>query len=394
MALSLQIIHCADLHLDKSFNIANLAKAAQRKVDLNNGFSHIVQYALKNKPDVFLISGDVFDKILPTNASRVFITEEIRRLKDAKIPVFLIGGNHEVPRFGVSPSLAIDVLGSAGIATVFSRSDTIQKKTLTVDGKSICVSGRSYYTQFEGANPLKDIEIPLDGEYNILMIHGSLQGLNVASSNPEMSHQNPFLADDIKKGLNYLALGHFHNHFEREHMDCTIVNPGSLEKLSWAEMNDEKGFIWAELNGSDTSTEFVKLDTRLMETSELVLSKDETYSPSVKDYVLDYLSKLGDEEKMLKVNIHGMISQEQYGELKMNEILNVCRDMFFHLFIERKELEVEGYGRIFLERIDNPVGAFSKRLDFLIAQAVPDEPERQLLEQVKGVGIKYLESVK
>ena len=73
---------------------------------------------------------------------------------------FIIGGNHDVPRFGVSPSLAIDVLGSAGIATVFSRSDIVQKKKLTIKGKSICVSGRSYYTQFEGANPLKDVEVP------------------------------------------------------------------------------------------------------------------------------------------------------------------------------------------------------------------------------------------
>lgn len=55
-------------------------------------------------------------------------------------------------------------------------------KKLKIKGKSVCVSGRSYYTQYEGANPLKDVEIPLEGDYNILMIHGFLQGLNVASS--------------------------------------------------------------------------------------------------------------------------------------------------------------------------------------------------------------------
>jgi len=100
----------------------------QRKEDLNRNFSTIVDYAIKNKPDLFLMAGDVFDKILPTNAARVFVTQQTRRLKDANIAVFMIGGNHEVPRFGDSPSLAIDVLGSAGIATVFSRPDTIQKK--------------------------------------------------------------------------------------------------------------------------------------------------------------------------------------------------------------------------------------------------------------------------
>ena len=382
------------MHLDKNFNISNFARAFQRKEDLNRNFSAVVEYALKNKPDLFLISGDVFDRISPTNASRVFVTQKVRQLRDANISVFIIGGNHDVPKFGAFPSLAIDVLGSAGLATVFSRSDRIEKQLLHIDGRTVCVSGRSYYTQFEGANPMRGVDVQLDGEYNILMIHGSLQGLNVAPSSPEMANQNPFLADDIKRGLNYLALGHFHNYFDREHMGCTIVNPGSLEKLSWAEINDEKGFVWAELHGSETSIEFVKLDTRPMEIQELNLSKDAKYSPSIRDYVIEFLSRLSEREKMVKLNLRGLISQEQYGQLKVNEIFSACRDVFFHLILDRRELEVEGYGRIFLERIDNPVDAFSKRLDSLITDASLDENKRQLLEQVKQLGIKYLEAVK
>jgi exonuclease SbcD len=380
--------------LDKSFSISNLARAAQRKEDLNRNFSKAIDYAVKNKPDVFLMAGDIFDKILPTNASRVFLTREIKRLYDANVAVFIIGGNHDIPRFGVSPSLAIDVLSSAGLATVFSRSDTIQKKKIRIKGKVVCISGRSYYTQFEGANPLKDVEVSIEGEYNILMIHGSLQGLNVASSVPGMDHQNPFLADDIKKGLNYLALGHFHNHFERDHVGCKIVNPGSMEKLTWAEMDDEKGFVWAELNDSETTTEFVKLDTRPMEATDLALSKDEAYPKGIEQYVLDFLSKMTNPEKIVKLNLHGLISQEQYNQLKIIELLTECNDKFFNLQIERKDLELEGYGKVFLERIDNPVEAYSKRLDALINQTKLQDPNRLLLEQAKSLGIKYLEAAK
>lgn len=371
-----------------------MARALQRKEDLNRNFSTIVEYALKNKPDVFLISGDVFDRISPTNVSRVFVTQKIKQLKDAKIPVFIIGGNHDVPKFGVSPTLAIDALSSAGLATVFSRSDRIEKQLLHIGRKTVCVSGKSYYTQFEGSNPLRGVDIPLDGKYNILMIHGSLQGLNVTSLSPEMANQNPFLADDVKKGLNYLALGHFHNYFYREHKGCAIVNPGSLEKLSWTEINDDKGFVWAELHGSETSVGFVKLDTRPMEIQELTFSKNEKASQSIKDYVIDFLSRLSDKEKMLKLNLRGVISQDQYNQLKINEILSACRDLFFHLILDRKELGVEGYGRIFLERIENPTDAFSKRLDTLIADAGSDENKKQLLEQVKQLGIKYLEAAR
>jgi DNA repair exonuclease SbcCD nuclease subunit len=47
--------HCADLHLDKGFNIPNLARASERKEDLNRNFSEIVEYALRNKPDLFIV---------------------------------------------------------------------------------------------------------------------------------------------------------------------------------------------------------------------------------------------------------------------------------------------------------------------------------------------------
>ena len=160
-----------------------------------------------------------------------------------------------------------------------------------------------------------------------------------------------------------------------------------------AEINDEKGFVWAELNGSETSIEFVKLGTRPMEIQELSLSKDEK-EISIKDRVIEFVSKLSEKETMLKLNLRGLISQEQYSQLKVNEILSACRDMFFHLILDRRELEVEGYGRVFLERVENPVDAFSKRLDSLIADAGLDEGRRLLLEQVKQLGIKYLEAAK
>jgi hypothetical protein len=43
------------------------------------------------------------------------------------------------------------------------------------------VAGKSYFSRFESENPLRGCTIPIEGDYNILMIHGSLQGLNVVS---------------------------------------------------------------------------------------------------------------------------------------------------------------------------------------------------------------------
>ncbi len=95
--MSVQLLHCSDIHLDRNFSISNMARAQERKEDLNKNFSVAVEYALENKPEIFLVTGDVFDRVSPGNAARIFLTEKVRRLKDAGIAVLMIAGNHEVP---------------------------------------------------------------------------------------------------------------------------------------------------------------------------------------------------------------------------------------------------------------------------------------------------------
>lgn len=346
-----------------------------------------MEYAVENKPDLFLVSGDVYDRILPTNLERVFLTQKIRKLKDAGIPVFMIGGNHDVPKTARPANLAIDTLGFAGLATVFSGSDSIQKKVIEVNGRKVCVSGKSYNAQNESQNPLRNEKLPKEGDYNILMLHASFHGLNVTASVPYFVNQNPIRTADVRKGLDYLALGHYHNYFVRDYRNCAICNPGSIEKMTWAEEKDQKGFIWAELNTDGVNTEFIPLETRPMESKELILSRN---GGDIKEFVSSFLKNYADPKAILRLFLKGKVSREQYQVFRVNELYRFAQESFFHFDLHREELEVEGYGRMYSERIDNPVEAFIKRLDGLIEKGSPEE--KKLLKLVKELGVKYLEA--
>jgi len=393
MSMSIQLLHCSDIHLGKNFNIPSAERRFRRGEDLERSFASAVDHALKNRPDLFLLTGDVFDRISPPNNERVFLTQMARQLKDASIPLFIIGGNHDIPKTEPGPRvrhLAIDILETAGLATVFSASDRFQERILKVDGKDVCVVGKSYQAQFEAGNPLAQGKPELVGDYNILMLHASLKGLGVTPTEEIMASQNPFKPEDIPKGTNLLALGHFHNSFVRRYRGCTIVNPGSMERMSWAEMNEDKVFAWIELEPSEASVEFVKLETRPMGAMTITLSPDAMSEGSVMDFVVKRLVDAADEERMVKLFLHGRVTLEQYNQLKVGQILEASRDSFFHLIIDRSDLEVEGYGRIFTERIANPTEAYSKRLRTLIARAESEE-ERRRLEEILELGNKYLE---
>jgi exonuclease SbcD len=381
-----QIVHCADLHLDRGFGIADPAKSLARKDDLNQNFSRVVEFALKEKPELFLISGDIFDRVHPSNLTRVFLTERIRKLVEAKIQVFMVAGNHDVPKMAPLSPTAIDVLGSAGLATVFSSSEHVMDRVVQCGQMRVCISGKSYDAAREYGNPLAAAMVPLRGDINILMLHGSLRGLGVTTSVPEMANQNPFHPDDIAQGLTYLALGHFHNYFEREHRGTKIVNSGSIERMTWAEIQEEKGFIWADLDRDAATTKFIPLETRPMEKHEISLTKEVQDSSA---FLLSELQKLADPGKLVRVQLKGVLSPDQYSRLRMNEIYRAARDMFFHLSIDRSELEVEGFGRLFVERIESPREAFAKRLDKLITTA-QGANEVAFLSRVKELGEKYL----
>ena len=272
-----------------------------------------MEYSLKEEPDLFLMAGDIFDKKSPSNESRVFLIREVRKLSEAGINVVAIGGNHDMPRTPGATSMAIDALSGAGLATVLSSTE-VQSQAFRFDGKSVVVSGRSYLTQSENQNPLRGVTVDKGADYNIFMVHGSLQGLGVRPNTPEMAAQNPFYAQDIPDGVDYLAMGHFHNSFERSHGRCRIVNPGSVERLDWSEIEDKKGFVWVDMNESGADVDFIP---------------------------------------------------------------NYARDAFFDFDLVRDGLSVEGE-RIFLGRVDSPEHAFAKRLEGLIAKSASDEERRFL----------------
>jgi signal transduction histidine kinase/DNA repair exonuclease SbcCD nuclease subunit len=335
--MSIQFVQCADLHLDRNFGISNFTRAQQRKHDLNANFSSIVQYALDNHADLFLICGDIFDRYLPSSSSQVFFASQIKKLNEADIKVFMIGGNHDVPRIPNQPVLAIDLLDTTGLAKVFSKPDVLQHMTIEVNGKSVSIYGKSYYQQSDLKNPLSGINrLNTDG-YNIVMIHGSLLGLGISPPSPEMAGHNPFYSNDVSNDIDYLALGHFHNHFEVNTNNTKICNPGSIEKLTWGEMNDKKGFIWAEASGSGTTTEFINLPCRQMQKEQIILSTEDS-EPDSK--IKNSIARFSDQEKIFKASIQGSVTIEQYNRLRVEELCNFFRESFFDFVIDREDLEI------------------------------------------------------
>lgn len=384
-------IHCADLHLDKSFGFSSHKTNNNRKQDLLDRFDEVCSYALKEKPNLFFISGDIFDKINPSNEARIFLADRLRKLKEKKIESVMIGGNHDVSKDYKGRPMAIDILDSVGISTVFSSRDKFEKKIFPIDNKKVVIIGKSFNQLNDRYNPLTKTNFSCDGDINILILHASYTGGGIKPTIVEKQDYQPFSRNDLK-GLNldYVALGHYHNNFEVELQSGTLIaNPGSLERFSFNERKEDKGFIWGEITSAGVQTSFVKVNARKMSEKSIQLKKEQN---NHSELIKGKLANISDRELILRVNLKGEITLNQMNQLNLREVIRFYDDDFMALDFNRTDLSIEEFGKIFVEKIEHPKQAFSNMLETKITES-SIKSEKELFIQVKEKGLEYFQEM-
>lgn len=192
----LRFIHCADLHFDRPFEglhlIANKVKelrSANEQV-----LEKIVSLALEEQVDFLLLAGDTFHQNRPSLKTQHQFFQQMNRLKEKKIPVYLIFGNHD---FYEQERYWFDFPENVQLFTE-EQVRTLQGETQT--GVSYAISGFSYRHPWIKQSMVKEFPAR-QATYHIGMYHGDSNGENYA----------PFkVAEMQQKNYDYWALGHVH----------------------------------------------------------------------------------------------------------------------------------------------------------------------------------------
>src|SRR2546427_6563609 len=95
MSGGLKLLHVADVHLGKAFQMLGAQGAAQRRT-LEDTFVRAVDLAIAQQVHVVLIGGDLFDSPRPSATLVELAERQLRRLDDRGIWVAIVAGNHDV----------------------------------------------------------------------------------------------------------------------------------------------------------------------------------------------------------------------------------------------------------------------------------------------------------
>ena len=93
-----RFVHAADVHLDSPLrslalcdpDLAELIGNATRRA-----FVTVVDLCLNEQVDALLLAGDLYDGEQTSMKTARFLAEQIRRLDEAGVRVFIIRGNHD-----------------------------------------------------------------------------------------------------------------------------------------------------------------------------------------------------------------------------------------------------------------------------------------------------------
>ena len=299
--LNMKILHTSDLHIGKYIGTYDL------KEDTEYVLNQVVDTAIKERVEVVLISGDVFDRPNPSEEAIKMYVSFLKELLDKNIKVIAISGNHDS---GIRLSAYKDILGK-GYFVEGEFNSPMRKVSLNDEYGPVNFYMLPFFTPFIVKSNLKlekgleNYDLAMDeiikrenidtSQRNIILAHQFVAGFKFGGSEEDFSYSNGdeknvagvgIISLDKFQNFDYVALGHIHKpqKISRE----TIRYSGSLLKYKTSEIDGpnksvviidlkEKGNIEVKLDPIKPLHPFVKIEGLLSELTNT--------NPNENDYV-------------------------------------------------------------------------------------------------------------
>lgn len=365
--MTVQILLTADNHLDPPASIFG-PKRFERRRDHLRCFEEAIQYAKDNRPDFLLLAGDVFDTIRPGNLVRARIMEDFKAVHDLGVRILAVSGDHDTPKVAEEGSSPLAVYGNSGYVHFFHDPSEFSFRRFSIEGMNVDVGGLSR-NPLLGSNldPLAKAQIRFDGDVNILLTHYPVEGF------VGYSRDDPIIRlASVPSNCQLVCVGHFHAYQTKELQHTTIIYPGSTERASFQEENEEKGFAWIELDKTGVvSREHVKTSARPFKTIDTYFPDDPTPMVLLKQ-VLD---ESKNQEAAVRLRVLGHVTAEQLSKYRRAELIMHGEAKFFHLTVDESELEIESPEPVHALPRTTPLEELRRHFTTAIESAAGEEKE-------------------
>ncbi|HEU4332320.1 MAG TPA: exonuclease SbcCD subunit D [Lapillicoccus sp.] len=246
----MRLIHTSDWHLGRAFHGVGMLAAQARFVD------HLVHVVRSERVDAVLVSGDVYDRALPSPATVELLSEAVTRVIDAGAQVILSSGNHDS---AIRLGFAAPLLARAGLHI---------RTSLATVGTPVLVDGATVYAlpylePSTSADPLGATERTHAGVLraamarvaadratrqgpSLVMAHAFVTGGATCDSERDIAVGGvSAVPPSVFDGVDYVALGHLHG---SQVVTERVRYSGSPYAMSFSEHGHTKGSWLVEVD--------------------------------------------------------------------------------------------------------------------------------------------------
>jgi exonuclease SbcD len=362
-----QILLTADNHLDPPASSFG-PRRFERRRDHLRCFEEVIEYAIDNHPDFLLFAGDLFDTIRPGNSVRARVMEGLKTVHDLGVRVLAVSGDHDTPKVAEEGSSPLAVYGNSGYVHFFQDPSKFSFRRYSVGGLNVDVGGLSRNPLLRSdEDPLVRTAARFDGDVNILLTHYPVEGfVGYARDDPIIR------LSSVPSNCHLVCVGHFHSYQTKELQHTTIIYPGSTERASFQEENEEKGFAWIELDKEGVvSREHIKTSARPFKTIDAFFPED----PSPMNLLEQVLDESRNPEVAVRLRLKGRVTIEQLSKYRRSELILHSEGKFFHLSVDESELEIESPEPIQALPRTTPLEELRRHFAGAIESAVGEEKE-------------------
>ncbi|MBC7326615.1 DNA repair exonuclease [bacterium] len=397
-----KLVICSDTHLNAYYARMRPEQLEKRRERLRQAFQKVVDFAIEEKVDVFLHAGDLFDMPDPRYKEVILTFRELKRLKEAGIRTYLIGGTHDIPKaiYEAGGAPVLHLYEEAGLAKFFRFFHTSEAEVIDVNGKRLVIAGVSCDPRIRDGNPLESLNhTPAEGDFRIFMFHYAIEG-----KMPRM-YEGAFVPLSCLRDLpaDIIVAGHIHPHSHFELGNKLVIIPGATERLDFGEEENETGFYYVELENKP-KIKYLKIEPQRMRTVELHISELANQPEEKKaEYIISKLKSFSHPDQLLRFRLKGQIKPAHSSPgtkppftqfIPLNRIVEEGNNNNFYFHLDLSELKIEsslietygGEGNISIfEEVEKVVNSMLER---------EDETMKKLIQEARHIVLSRLEEVR
>jgi len=297
-------------------------------------FKKAIDVCLREKLDFIIIGGDLFDSAYPPIEILKKTFAEFKKVKEAKIPCFIIAGSHD---YSVSGKTFLDVLEKAGFCKNlldFEESGDLITLNPTIH-QGVALYGYPGKKSSLEIQDLKKIRLnDSPGMFKIFVLHTTIDKAKGTLPIESVS------TEEIPKA-DYYAMGHLHIDFQYKN----FIYPGPIFPNNFQELEDLKHgrFYIVDTSPQNPENSLRRIELKIKEVISFNIEIKNALTAT--EQIISKLNSSDIEDKIVLLRLRGEIENGKNSDIKFQQIEEIVKQKKAYFMLknthELKTREIE-----------------------------------------------------